>query len=295
LKALQRLAAVVTPLNDRVVYLARDDKQDEAQDLLLQDALPAQQRVLEQIDGILETYREAASQLEVYAHKELEHTITLLWLLATVVIVHSGLIATFTIRRVQRDRASLIEAHDTGARLHYMAHHDPLSGLFNRAGMSEHLKLALKQADSERTLSAALLLDLDGFKAINDTYGHETGDQLLISVAQRLANSVQREGDSVSRLAGDEFVILLCGLKSREGVDLVAERILKRLGEPHRLAGKELRVMASIGIAVYPVDADSGGALLHCADLAMYQAKQKGKSGYCHYTAVTDTDTTQLA
>jgi diguanylate cyclase (GGDEF)-like protein len=176
-----------------------------------------------------------------------------------------------------------------------MAHHDPLSGLFNRAGMSEHLKLALKQADSERTLSAALLLDLDGFKAINDTYGHETGDQLLISVAQRLANSVQREGDSVSRLAGDEFVILLCGLKSREGVDLVAERILKRLGEPHRLAGKELRVMASIGIAVYPVDADSGGALLHCADLAMYQAKQKGKSGYCHYTAVTDTDTTQLA
>ena len=142
---------------------------------------------------------------------------------------------------------------------------------------------------------AALLLDLDGFKAINDTYGHEVGDQLLISVAQRLANSVQREGDSVSRLAGDEFVILLCGLKSREGVDLVAERILKRLGEPHRLAGKELRVMASIGIAVYPVDADSGGALLHCADLAMYQAKQKGKSGYCHYTAVTDTDTTQLA
>ncbi len=295
LKALQRLAAVLTPLNDRIVNLAREGRKDEARSLLLQEAVPAQLRVLEQIDEILDQYRKSAKQLESQAHHELERAIFLLWSLAGLVLVMSGLIAAFTVYRVQRDRAALIEAHDIGARMHYMAHHDPLSGLSNRAGMSGHLQAALQQTDSDGTLTAALLLDLDGFKAINDTYGHEVGDQLLISVAQRLVNCVQREGDTVSRLAGDEFVILLCGLKSREGADLVAERILKRLGEPHRLAGQEMRVMASIGIAVYPTDADSGGALLHCADLAMYQAKQKGKSGYCHYTAITDTDATQRA
>lgn len=285
LKALQRLAAVLTPLNDRIVNLARENQRDEARGLLLQEAVPAQLRVLEQIDEILAQYRNSAKQLETQAHRELERAIALFWSLVGLVLVISGLIAAFTIYRVQRDRTALIEANDIGARLHYMAHHDPLSGLLNRAGMYDHLQLALEQTDSEGALSAALLLDLDGFKAINDTYGHKVGDQLLISVAQRLADSVQSEGDHVSRLAGDEFVILLCGLESREDADLVAERILKRLGEPHRLAGQELQVMASIGIAVYPTDADSAGGLLHCADLAMYQAKQKGKSGYCHYTA----------
>lgn len=295
LKALQRLAGVVTPLNDRIVGLARDDRQTEARSLLLEEAMPAQRRVLEQIDGILEEYRQAANQVETHAHHELEQTITLFWLLTGIVLVMSCLIAVFTIYRVRRDRAALVDARDTEIRLRYLAHHDPLSGLFNRAGMAEHLQAALTQADMEGALSAALLLDLDGFKAINDTYGHEVGDRLLVSVAQRLINCVQREGDTVSRLAGDEFVILLCGLESREGADLVAQRVLKRLAEPHRLAGQELRVMASIGIAVYPTDADSGGALLHCADLAMYQAKQKGKSGYCHYAAVADTEATQRA
>lgn len=295
LKALQRLAGVVTPLNDRVVSLARDDRQAEARSLLLEQALPAQRRVLEQIDGILEQYRQAANQVESHAHHELERTITLFWLLTGIVLVMSCLIAAFTIYRVRRDRTALVDARDTEIRLLYLAHHDPLSGLLNRAGMSERLHAALTQADTEGTLSAALLLDLDGFKAINDTYGHEVGDQLLVSVAQRLSNCIQREGDTVSRLAGDEFVILLGGLESRDGADLVAQRVLKRLAEPHRLAGQEMRVMASIGIAVYPVDADAGGALLHCADLAMYQAKQMGKSGYCHYSAVLDVDTNRRA
>jgi diguanylate cyclase (GGDEF)-like protein/PAS domain S-box-containing protein len=181
-------------------------------------------------------------------------------------------------------RAILASARDITARqevedeLRRRAFHDPLTRLPNRALFFDRLEHALAQANRRQTFVALLFLDLDDFKAVNDTLGHEAGDQLLISVGHRVSTCV-RAADTVARLAGDEFTVLLEDLHEEKEAARVAERVLKVLDAPFRLRGREMRVTASVGIAC----ASSGcepGELLHRADEAMYRAKQGGKARY---------------
>lgn len=185
-------------------------------------------------------------------------------------------------------------------RLHYLAHHDPLTELPNRTLFADRLEQALRRARRGRHGAALLFLDLDGFKEINDTLGHEVGDRVLQAVARRLKSCV-RDSDSVARLAGDEFAVLLENMAQADDARRVSEKILGALTDPIPVGECQLRVTCSIGISLYPddlapvADSESGPApdhgadvLLRNADLAMYRAKQRGPNGYAFYARGTD-------
>ncbi len=161
----------------------------------------------------------------------------------------------------------------------FLANHDPLTGLANRARFLERLHESLLNADRDNSGCAVLLLDLDRFKSINDTLGHHIGDLLLKQVAQRLLKCV-RETDTVARLGGDEFVVILTRLKSMGAAELIAENILRELALPCEVEGHVLNTGASIGIALYPHDGSEAGDLLQKADLAMYRSKATGRNRY---------------
>jgi diguanylate cyclase (GGDEF)-like protein len=161
----------------------------------------------------------------------------------------------------------------------HLAHHDPLTGLPNRILLKQRLLLAIALAQRRNTTLALLFLDLDNFKHINDSLGHEIGDQLLQSVAQRLTKCV-RNTDTISRQGGDEFVILLPEDNVAEDAALTAKKIVEELSLPHFLGGHEMHVTTSIGISIYPEDAQDTDMLIKNADTAMYQAKAKGRNNY---------------
>lgn len=159
------------------------------------------------------------------------------------------------------------------------ANYDILTGLPNRMLALDRLKLAVAQAQREKTLVGVMFLDLDNFKHINDTMGHDAGDNLLVEASRRISSCL-RGTSTVARLGGDEFLVLLPGLKEATGAEQVAERILSGFGSPFMLGGQEVFVTTSIGIAMYPTDSDNTGTLLQHADAAMYEAKHKGKSSW---------------
>jgi diguanylate cyclase (GGDEF)-like protein/PAS domain S-box-containing protein len=162
-------------------------------------------------------------------------------------------------------------------RLAHMAHHDALTNLPNRPLFFDRMQqfIALSRRDRQRL--ALLYLDLDGFKPVNDTFGHSVGDQLLQEAAQRIGDCV-RASDTVGRIGGDEFVVLLPKVATEAAALVVAEKIRQALNRPFALAGQSLAISCSIGIAVYPDHGHEAVELCHHADLAMYHAKQAGRN-----------------
>jgi diguanylate cyclase (GGDEF)-like protein/PAS domain S-box-containing protein len=167
-------------------------------------------------------------------------------------------------------------------RVQYMAHHDALTGLPNRTLFQDRLGQALVQAHRKRHQVAVLFVDLDRFKDINDTLGHEAGDRLLRMAGRRFIGCL-REGDSVARLGGDEFVICLPVLGTADDAILVASKVQESLREVFVVDGHELHVGASIGISLYPMDGETSDALMRAADTAMYHAKERGRDNYQFY------------
>jgi diguanylate cyclase (GGDEF)-like protein/PAS domain S-box-containing protein len=163
--------------------------------------------------------------------------------------------------------------------INFQAYHDLLTHLPNRALLKDRLNLAITQAQRNKRKLAAMFLDLDRFKLVNDTLGHSMGDRLLKAVANRL-QSCLRSGDTLSRFGGDEFTLLLPEVRTRDDVVVIAEKILDRLNQPFVIDGHELFVGASIGISMYPEAGDTGEALIQNADIAMYHVKGRGKNGY---------------
>jgi diguanylate cyclase (GGDEF)-like protein len=179
---------------------------------------------------------------------------------------------------VETLRRAAIAAEAAEAQIAHLAHHDTLTGLTNRRTLQDRLNQAI--AASARGHKCALLyLDLDRFKAVNDTYGHPVGDQLLKSVAERLLACV-RQVDTVSRFGGDEFAVLLVDLEQPESAGRVAERIVHAVSEPYELEGLALDIGVSVGIAIAPRDARSAVALMKSADTALYNCKSEEKGSY---------------
>jgi diguanylate cyclase (GGDEF)-like protein/PAS domain S-box-containing protein len=167
--------------------------------------------------------------------------------------------------------------------LRFVASHDPLTGLFNRNIFDERLHQALAQAARfERSLSL-LFIDLDGFKLINDTHGHNAGDALLAELAARLRNTL-REGDVIGRMGGDEFVVLIEEFTEVSQVAEVAKKLLDTVTRPFVLHGQSCQVTASLGISIYPDDGSDAQTLLKNADMAMYLVKQQGKNSFRFYS-----------
>lgn len=177
------------------------------------------------------------------------------------------------------------EKYLTAEKVNYMAKHDALTGLSNRTLFHEQLLQALAKTDSNH-ICALLFVDLDGFKKINDTYGHDAGDIVLKTVAQRLNASV-RKTDTVARMGGDEFTIILSHLDNKRDILPITEKLIKVLAQPIAVIGAEVAVTSSIGISIAPADGTDADLLLTKADSAMYFAKHNGKNGY-HFYQETD-------
>lgn len=177
----------------------------------------------------------------------------------------------------------------THACLEHQANHDALTGLPNRSLFFDRLAHALRRGQREAGRVALLFVDLDRFKYINDRFGHDTGDRVLIKVAGWL-QSVVREEDSVARIGGDEFAVILEGLKAPTDSDRVAATLIAALSSPFVIDDQTLNVGASIGIATYPEDGDNIDLLLNRADIAMFHAKESGRSTYAHFSAGMEGD-----
>jgi diguanylate cyclase (GGDEF)-like protein/PAS domain S-box-containing protein len=158
------------------------------------------------------------------------------------------------------------------------AYHDPLTGLPNRLFLLQRVDWELAKAKREKAKMGIVFLDLDGFKQVNDSFGHDVGDALLQEVSSRIKKSV-REGDTVARYGGDEFVIL-CPNITRKRTAEIMQRILEAVRSPYVIKGNQICVSASIGIAIYPEHGREREQLINYADVAMYQAKQLGKNNY---------------
>ncbi|MCU8069181.1 diguanylate cyclase [Shewanella sp. SM32] len=168
--------------------------------------------------------------------------------------------------------------------LRFLASFDTLTGLPNRTLFQDRLNHAITQAHRANNIVALLFLDLDRFKHINDSMGHHVGDLLLKAVARRLQNAV-RDGDTVARLGGDEFTIILEGVAKTKAATLISEKVLRAFQTPFLLDDKTLTISTSIGISLYPNDADNADSLIKFADTAMYHAKSSGRNNFQFYTS----------
>lgn len=175
----------------------------------------------------------------------------------------------------------ITERKEAEARIEHLAHHDILTGLHNRFSMEVRLEQVIASARREQQRIAVMFIDLDRFKNINDTLGHQVGDRLLVEVAGRLKASV-RDSDVVARIGGDEFVVVLVAIKDSSHAAVVAENIMQKISRPYDIDGHVINTTPSIGISIYPDDGAVCDELMRAADVAMYHAKEHGRSSY-HY------------
>jgi diguanylate cyclase (GGDEF)-like protein/hemerythrin-like metal-binding protein/PAS domain S-box-containing protein len=213
---------------------------------------------------------------EVFTHTEQNQSHEE-WLTLSSVKDESGLITNYV--AVFSNVANLLELKNA---LEHHAYHDALTGLPNRILLYDRLKQALSRSDRNHHPLAICYLDLDGFKAVNDTLGHAAGDKLLKEVSRRFSKLL-RANDTVARLGGDEFVILFGDLANSNDYKMLLDRVLQNINEPILLDGDVANVSASIGVTLYPFDKSSPEDLLGHADIAMYHAKESGKSQYKFY------------
>ncbi|MDE2093838.1 MAG: GGDEF domain-containing protein, partial [Burkholderiales bacterium] len=170
-----------------------------------------------------------------------------------------------------------LEGHSRA--LEALALHDVLTGLPNRRLLMDRLSLAIAHARRNDGTMAMMFLDLDGFKQINDTLGHDAGDALLKAVATRLVAAVRQE-DTVARLGGDEFVIALWELNHADAVAALVSKVVQAVSQPYGLQGRSVNVTASVGVSTYPTHGRDVDTLMKSADQALYEAKRSGKNGY---------------
>ena len=183
-------------------------------------------------------------------------------------------------RGIIRDITATKQAEDT---IRHMAYHDVLTGLPNRILFNDRLAMAMTNALRTEKNAAVMMLDLDKFKQVNDVLGHKMGDLLLKAVSERLKRTL-RKGDTVARMGGDEFMIILPEIVHEYVAGMVAEKIIKVFQWPFRLEGKELSVTTSVGVSIFPKDGNDTDTLVKHADVAMYCSKGLGRNKYTCYS-----------
>ena len=302
-------------LQYRVIDLLTEDRIEEAKRVLLQEAIPAQDRALSLVQEFANLQQSHNQQALAATSEEFRQADRLLLIIGFVTLLLSALVAAFVLQRTKGMMSALsrsnAELRDAGERLEervaertaelrrlnekllseinerrsaerklaFMATHDDLTKLPNRALFNEHLQHAMARAQRAKTRLALFFVDLDGFKRINDTLGHEAGDQVLREVASRLKSGVRAQ-DLVARLGGDEFTLLLEDIDHPANAATLAAKVIELVSRPIALADQMHEVGASIGIAFYPDDAEDLDALIRSADDAMYVVKRAGKGDY---------------
>jgi diguanylate cyclase (GGDEF)-like protein len=232
---------------------------------------------IENFDGRMETLRREGSFTGEVTRCRKDGKALSLWLTATCVPDIHGKLSHYI--RVFTDISLLKE---TQHKLERLASFDTLTGLPNRRLFQDRLEQALLGAERHRTTMGLMFVDLDGFKEVNDTLGHDVGDLLLREAALRLEQCV-RANDTVGRFGGDEFAVILQDTSLPMDAEVIGNRIVMALAEPFDLDGHRLRISASLGIARYPTDGTDATALLKSADVAMYTAKRLGRNRLAFY------------
>lgn len=197
--------------------------------------------------------------------------------LFTLLMILSVAFSVFSYRRVNELRHEVRIRKQAEETIRKMAYYDSLTSLPNRTLLMDRLMHIMAHARREKIQFAILFIDLDGFKRINDTLGHDYGDEVLKNVSQRMLGAV-RDVDTVARFGGDEFIVVMESVKGLEEIDFITHRIFDALMKTHLLDGQKLQVSASIGISVFPDDADNCDLLIKHADTAMYESKSNGKA-----------------
>ena len=217
-----------------------------------------------------------------------------LWLATTIGVLAFAMLSITTILLVydahleSKTRRHNEQLEQANAQLQHVATHDSLTGLPNRLLLADRLEQAIAHAERNKRRFAVMVMDLDRFKSINDSLGHVSGDELLKEAARRLGARLRRT-DTLARLAGDEFVIVIHEIAGLHDAESVASGVLADIGRPVSLAGLEVHVSASIGISVYPDDGTDAESLLQNADAAMYHAKKNGRNGFQFFTLTMNT------
>lgn len=181
--------------------------------------------------------------------------------------------------RISSIYKEFVAGRESANKLVRLAYHDNLTGLPNRGLLMDRIKVACASGFRNKKFVAIFFIDLDGFKVVNDTFGHEAGDDLLIWVGAVLQQCV-RANDTVARIGGDEFAAVITDLEDVDGISSVAQKIVERLSERVDIKGAPISIGASVGISIFPDDAEDPEALIREADSAMYEVKAQGKNGY---------------
>ena len=270
----ERMTSVETPINRKLVTKALASKSiineihtgspPQNVPFFVESFIPVMQKGL--VIGVFEIYLDQTDD-EVLYKRFLFLTEIIIGALA---LVSGGVPGYFLYRQV-------LKLRDSRAETLFLSDHDSLTGLPNRRRLNEMTKGALSLNHRSKRRVAALMIDLDRFKDINDSLGHAIGDKVLKAVAKRLRSSI-REEDSVARFGGDEFVVLQLGMYQPNGASSLAERLISVLSEPYQIGGSQLTCGASIGVAISPPDAEDFDGLVACADAALYKAKAGGRN-----------------
>jgi diguanylate cyclase (GGDEF)-like protein len=252
---------------------------------LLSSYIPVRRTPEGPVEGVFEIYTDVTplvADIESTQYTVLSGVIFLLFLLYLFLLM--------IVRRADR----IIRSHENAERraqaeqMHYMAYHDPLTGLPNRALFKDRFQHAITIANRTQKSLGVMFIDIDRFKAINDSLGHESGDAVLIEAAKRI-RACLRASDTACRIGGDEFTVILERLPSNEHAAQVANRLIQKFSEPMQIGSREIVVTASIGIAVYPGATQDIQRLLRDADAAMHAAKESGRNAYAFYTQEMET------
>ena len=235
----------------------------------------------QQVDPALDRFTETVAAASIHYDADAQHASRTANLGTVVVLLLAGVILGMLVWRFQRAKSQAAD------RFAHQARHDPLTALPNRALLVEQLDRELARAARRDQPVFLLWLDLDDFKVVNDSLGHQAGDQLLVDVGERL-QACLRPSDTPARMGGDEFTVLLTDVDGRQGAIRVAERVSAELGAPFQVAGHQVTVQASIGIAQSVPGHTSADQLLRNADIAMYEAKKQGKGQHQLFTPGMD-------
>jgi diguanylate cyclase (GGDEF)-like protein len=271
------LTRVAVPLQLKIIALIEQESYDDAARLLANQAIPAQNAVIAKVDQFDRLQREAAMQARADASTQVARSRNLVLVLGSGAVALGALIAMMVIR-VVRER---------GARDAYLATHDSLTGLPNRALLMDRLEQAIRRSERNQTQLGLLFIDVDRFKSINDTFGHAAGDHVLRVLTHRV-QGLLRKSDTLARLSGDEFVVLLEPVEDQAAVLGTAERVVTACRQPVILKDQIIPASVSVGVAVYPAHGRDADELLSHGDSAMYVSKEQGRDRCEVYNTVAN-------
>ena len=280
LTRIRHLAREAQPEVQRVVDMALFSDDDQAVfERIRSIAMPRQRAIADEVSALLDLQREQTASAVDSAEISYAQVRNLMFALGTTALLIGIGIAGIVVRRVAFQARQLAD----------QAMYDALTGLANRALLNNRMEHEIDVCKRENKSFGVVLMDLDRFKEVNDTLGHDVGDELLREVGRRLKATVRAE-DTVARLGGDEYVVLIHNLDA-QGAHVIADKILSALDRPFHWHNQSIDISASLGLAFFPAQCDDAGSLMRCADIAMYVAKRAGK-GYALYAQ--DQDRTSL-